>query len=139
MSNLKTKPEKTDPKDFIASVESNQKRRDAEKLLEIMTKITGEKPVMWGPSMIGFGSYHYKYESGREGDWFLTGFSPRKANLSIYIMAGFSRYDELMANLGKYKTGVSCLYVKKLDDIELDVLKELIKQSLIYMKKKYGN
>lgn len=139
MSNLKTKPEKTDPKDFIASVESNQKRRDAEKLLEIMTKITSEKPVMWGPSMIGFGSYHYKYESGREGDWFLTGFSPRKANLSIYIMAGFSRYDELMAKLGKYKTGVSCLYVKKLDDIELDVLKELIKQSLIYMKKKYGN
>ncbi|HKK38933.1 MAG TPA: DUF1801 domain-containing protein [Cryomorphaceae bacterium] len=137
MSTLKTKPEKTDPKDFIAAVESDQKRRDAEKLLETMTRLTGEKPVMWGPSMIGFGSYHYKYDSGREGDWFLTGFSPRKANLSIYIMAGFSQYDELMGKLGKHKTGSSCLYVKKLEDIDIAVLEELIVLSVKYMKEQY--
>lgn len=139
MSDLKTKPEKNNPNDFIAAVEPEQKRSDAEKLMEIMKRITGEKPVMWGPSIIGFGSYHYKYDSGREGDWFLTGFSPRKANLSIYIMAGFSQYEELMTKLGKHKTGASCLYLKKLDDIDLDVLEDLIKQSLIYMKEKYGN
>jgi hypothetical protein len=136
---MKTKPEKTDPEAFISSVESDKRRADAEKLLEMMKRITGEEPVMWGPSIIGFGSYHYKYESGREGDWFLTGFSPRKANLSVYIMAGFNQYDELMAKLGKHKTGASCLYINKLDDIDLDVLEELIRESLIYMKKKYGN
>jgi hypothetical protein len=136
---MKTKPEKTDPEAFISSVESDKRRADAEKLLEMMKRITGEEPVMWGPSIIGFGSYHYKYESGREGDWFLTGFSPRKANLSVYIMAGFDKYENLMSKLGKHKTGTSCLYINKLDDIDLDVLEELIRESLIYMKKKYGN
>jgi hypothetical protein len=91
---------------------------------------------MWGSSIIGFGSYHYKYESGREGDWFLTGFSPRKQNLTLYIMAGFAQYDELMKKLGKYKTGKSCLYVKSLADIDLATLKTLIQQSVKHTTQK---
>jgi len=90
---------------------------------------------MWGPSIIGFGSYHYCYDSGREGDWFLTGFSPRKQNLSVYIMSGFAKYDSLMKKLGKHKTGKSCLYINKLEDIDLDVLKELIKRSAEHVAK----
>ena len=90
---------------------------------------------MWGPSIIGFGSYHYLYESGREGDWFLTGFSPRKQNLTIYIMAGFDRYDELLAKIGKYKPGKSCLYIKRLDDIDKNVLGDLIRFSVEYLKR----
>jgi hypothetical protein len=97
----------------------------------------GEAPVMWGPSIVGFGSYHYKYESGREGDFFIAGFSPRKAALTIYIMAGFSRYDELMSKLGKYKTGKSCLYVKRLSDIDIDVLKSLVLASVAWVQEKY--
>jgi len=139
MSDLKTKPEKTDPRAFIAEVEPESKRKDAETIISMMERLSGEKPVMWGPSMIGFGSYHYKYDSGREGDWFLTGFSPRKSNFSLYIMAGFDKYEKLMSKLGKYKTGKSCLYVKKLDDIDLDVLEELITGSLVYMKEKYDS
>jgi len=91
---------------------------------------------MWGPSIVGFGEYHYKYESGREGDWFVTGFSPRKQALTVYIMAGFTRYEELMAKLGKYKTGQSCLNIKKLEDVDRKALAELIKQSVAHMKKK---
>jgi hypothetical protein len=100
-----------------------------------MKKITMEEPKMWGPSIVGFGNYHYKYESGREGDWFLTGFSPRKASLTLYIMAGFKEYDELLEKLGKHKTGSSCLYVNKLEDVDLKVLTQLIKQSVQKMKK----
>jgi len=139
MSDLKTKPEKTDPREFIAKVKPESKRKDAETVMTMMERLSGEQPVMWGPSMIGFGSYHYKYDSGREGDWFLTGFSPRKSNFSLYIMAGFDKYEKLMSKLGKYKTGKSCLYVKKLDDIDLDVLEELITGSLVYMKEKYDS
>ena len=92
---------------------------------------------MWGPSIIGFGTYHYKYASGREGDWMLTGFSPRKTKHSLYIMAGFKRFDDLMQKLGKYKTGKSCLYVNKLEDIDEEVLRQLIRESMEYMKEKY--
>ena len=88
---------------------------------------------MWGPTIVGFGSYHYKYESGREGDWFKTGFSPRKTSLTLYIMPGFNRYDELMQKLGKHKTGQSCLYINKLEDVDMDVLRELVKLSYDYM------
>jgi len=123
--------------EFLDAVEDPQKRADSYAVLEIMREITGEEPVMWGTSMVGFGSYHYKYESGREGDAFLTGFSPRKANLTLYIMAGFSNYDSIMAKLGKYKTGKSCLYVKRLADIDLPSLKQLIKQSVDFMNAKY--
>ena len=105
--------------------------------MEMMKEMTGETPKMWGKSIVGFGSYHYKYDSGREGDWFLTGFSPRKQNLSLYIMAGFGQYDDLLANLGKHKTGKSCLYIKKLEDINRDILKEMITGSVKMMVDKY--
>jgi hypothetical protein len=104
-----------------------------------MKKITKAEPKMWGSSIVGFGSYHYKYASGREGDWPITGFSPRKQNLTLYIMPGFARYGELMKKLGKHKTGKACLYINSLDDIHLPTLKELVKQSVQYMAKKYGS
>jgi hypothetical protein len=99
-----------------------------------MTKVTGEEPKRWGPSIVGFGSTHLKYESGRELDWMLVGFSPRKANLTLYVMSGFSRYDELMARLGKYKTGKSCLYIKKLSDVDMNILEDLVASSIAHIK-----
>lgn len=137
MAELKTKLNDGSVEDFLNSVEDEQKKKDSIEVLNIMTQITGDDAKMWGSSIIGFGNYHYKYDSGREGDWFITGFSPRKQALTLYIMAGFSRYDELLQKLGKYKTGKSCLYVKKLEDIDLNVLKELISSSVKYMKEKY--
>lgn len=138
MSDLKTQPTDQDVESFLNSIEDEQKRTDCFELLELMTEITGEPPKMWGKNMVGFGNYHYKYDSGREGDWFLTGFSPRKKNLTIYIMAGFEKYDEIMSRLGKYKTGSSCLYVKKLADIDKEQLKVLVKKSGEVMKKRYS-
>ncbi|KAA3653201.1 MAG: DUF1801 domain-containing protein [Bacteroidetes bacterium] len=123
--------------DFIETVEHEQKKKDAYVLLELMTSITNEKGVLWGTNLIGFGNYHYKYESGREGDFFKVGFSPRKTAISIYIIPGFERYDELMQQLGKFKTGASCLYVNKLSDIDLTILKQLIEQSFAYMTAKH--
>jgi hypothetical protein len=102
-----------------------------------MMKVTKEEPKMWGPSIVGFGKYHYKYESGHEGDMCIAGFSPRKQALTIYIVPRFLKYDPLMKKLGKYKTGVSCLYIKRLDDIDTKVLKELITESFKWMKIKY--
>lgn len=130
----KTKPTKKDVTDFLGQVEPEQKRKDCLAILEMMRQATQAEPKMWGDSIIGFGEYHYKYASGREGDWFLTGFSPRKQNISLYIMAGFKRYEELMSKLGKYKTGKSCLYINKLADIDEAVLKELIQLSANYVK-----
>jgi hypothetical protein len=138
MSTLKTQPSENDVHAFLSTVEDEKKRKDSLFLLDFIAQHTGEKPVMWGKSIIGYGSYHYKYASGREGDWMLTGFSPRKTSLTIYIMSGFDKYDELMGQLGKYKTGKSCLYVKKLEDIDLDILAELIKKSTSYLKNKYS-
>lgn len=123
---------------FLQGVEDEQKRQDSFELLALMEEITGVAPQMWGGSIIGFGSYHYVYESGREGDWFLTGFSPRKQNLSLYIMSGFDRYEALMERLGKHKTGKSCLYVKQLTDLDRGVLRELITDSVRYLREKYG-
>jgi hypothetical protein len=134
---LKTKKNDGDVQAFLDSVEDPRKREDSQALLELMGRITGEEPSLWGPTIIGFGSYHYKYESGREGDWFLTGFSPRKQNLTLYIMSGFSRYDELMARLGKHKTGKSCLYLKRLEDVDPGVLEELVRQSVEHLRKAY--
>lgn len=119
---------------FLSTVKNPQKRADCQTVLEMMKQITKEEPVMWGSSLVGFGTYHYKYKSGREGDFFLTGFSPRAQNLTIYIMPGFERFPELMKSLGKYMTGKSCLYVKRLEDIDLAVLKKLIKESIAFMK-----
>lgn len=136
MAELKTKPIKKDVNQYIQSVENAQVRQDCETLRELMGKITNSNGVMWGESIIGFGKYHYKYESGREGDWFLTGFSPRKQNLTLYIMSGFSKFNDLMAGLGKYKTGKACLYVKSLDDIDIKVLESLLRGSLNHLKKR---
>ncbi len=138
MATNKTQPNDNDVNAFIASVDDDKKKADCFKLIEIMEGITHEPPKMWGSSIVGFGNYHYKYESGREGNFFIVGFSPRKQNLTMYIMPGFERYEELMARLGKYKTGKSCLYVKKLDDIDQDILKEIIADSVSYMNKKYN-
>lgn len=129
MAENKTQPTEQSVAQFLHTVENKQKRDDCFQLVELMEEVVGEPATMWGSSIVGFGSYHYKYASGREGDFMLTGFAPRKTALTLYIMAGFERYDELMTKLGKYKTGKSCLYVKKLDDIDMDVLRELVKQS----------
>jgi hypothetical protein len=137
MSEPKTKKNTASVSSFLSSVENDKRRADSLAVLDLMTEATGEEPTMWGDSIVGFGSYHYKYASGREGDWFLTGFSPRKQNLTLYIMPGFDRYDEMLSRLGKFKTGKSCLYVNKLEDVDLSVLKELVKQSAEHMAESY--
>ena len=136
-ANNKTKPEKTSVREYIASVENQGRREDAQVILKMMRDITGMKPVMWGATLVGFGKYHYRYESGREGDAFLVGFAPRKANMVVYIMPGFSDYGGLLKRLGKYKTGSSCLYLGRLSNIDLEVLAELITASFEHMQKKY--
>src|SRR5690554_2410098 len=129
MAELKTKKNDSDIIEFLNKIDNEEKKTDCFKLLELFEQLTNETPKMWGTSIVGFGSYHYKSDSGREGEWFLTGFSPRKQNLTIYIIAGFGEYDDIMQNLGKYKTGSSCLYVKKLADIDLEKLKTLVEKS----------
>ncbi|MGI9384131.1 MAG: DUF1801 domain-containing protein [Methyloligellaceae bacterium] len=138
MAELKTRATDASVEAFLDGIDHDRKRRDACVINDMMRRITGYEPKMWGPSIVGFGSYHYKYESGREGDYLLTGFSPRKSALTIYIMPGFSQYHDLMGKLGKHKTGKSCLYVNKLDDIDLATLEELIQLSVDFMKQKYG-
>jgi hypothetical protein len=136
MSDSKTTPSGGDVHGFLASVEQPQRRVDSQRLLETMVEIVNEPPRMWGATIVGFGKYHYKYASGREGDSPLVGFSPRKDALTLYIMAGFDRYESLLAKLGKFKTGKGCLYLKKLADVDEAVLKELIKESAEYMRNK---
>lgn len=136
MTELKTKLNNASIEKFLNSVSDEKKRKDCFTILELMKKITKSEPKMWGSSIVGFGTYHYKSESGREGDWFLTGFSPRKQNLTLYIMYGFSKHDELMKKLGKHKTGKSCLYINSLEDINLNLLKDLIAQSVQRMSKR---
>ena len=137
MSTLKTQPTKASVTKFINAIEDETRRRDCKTLLKLMKDLTGHKPVMWGDSLIGFGTYHYKYASGREGDWPRTGFSPRKQNLTVYIMPGFSKYGSLLEKLGKHKTSVSCLYIKRLDDVHMPTLKKLIERSIRDMKRMY--
>jgi len=134
----KTQATDASVQEFIAAIESPEMRADCERLVEMMSDATGEKPRLWGPSIVGFGEYHYKYESGREGDFLRVGFAPRKRNLSIYIMPGFDEFQSLMDRLGKHSTGASCLYVKRLADIDEKVLDELIRASLDEMRKRYG-
>jgi hypothetical protein len=133
MAELKTKPNEESVIDFLQSVPDERKREDSFAILELMKEVTGQEPKMWGDSIIGFGNYHYKYASGREGDWFVTGFSPRKQNLTLYIMSGFDEYEALLKKLGKYKTGKSCLYVNRLADVDMAVMKELIRKSVAHM------
>jgi hypothetical protein len=135
MADLKTKQTNRSVKAFLDGVADEKKRQDCYTILSIMKQVTQAEPKMWGSSIVGFGSYHYKYASGREGDWMLTGFSPRKQNLTLYIMPGFEQYEALMDKLGKYKTGKSCLYVKRLEDVDLRVLKELVKRSVAHMRR----
>lgn len=122
---------------FLGAVDDDARREECRTVAALMARVTGAAPAMWGPSMVGFGSYHYRYDSGREGDWFLTGFSPRKRDLTLYVMAGFDRYASLMDKLGKFRTGKSCLYVKRLDDIDLGVLEELVSASVAHMRSRY--
>lgn len=130
MAELKTKLNDASVEGFLDKVADEKKREDSYKILELMKKITKAEPRMWGDSIIGFGKHRYKYKSGRELDWFLTGFSPRKQSLTFYIMTGFNEYNELLKKLGKYKTSKACLYIKKLEDVNLKVLKEIITRSI---------
>ncbi|GAP43706.1 hypothetical protein TBC1_111863 [Lentimicrobium saccharophilum] len=140
MAEIKTRPVDTDVHEFIRTfANTEQKIADSFTLLKLMEEITGYQPVMWGPSIIGFGSYHYKSERSRqEGDWPLAGFSPRKAAISLYVYAGAPGQDEMLKELGKYKMGKACIYVKKLADIRQDVLIRLIQSSVDYLRKKYS-
>jgi hypothetical protein len=131
---LKTKVNDASVEDFLNAVPDKAAREDCFEILKLMEQATKEPPKMWGSSIIGFGSYHYKSASGREGDWMLTGFSPRKQNLTLYLMGSFDYHTDLLQKLGKYKTGVGCLYIKKLDDVDKTVLKELIAESVKTMK-----
>ncbi|HYX48932.1 MAG TPA: DUF1801 domain-containing protein [Ktedonobacteraceae bacterium] len=136
MAENKTTPNDQDVEQFLNSVADERKRKDSFTILELMKQVTGLQPTMWGSSIVGFGSYHYKYESGREGDMPLVGFSPRKQNLTLYNMGSFEQYDDLLKKLGKYTTGKGCLYIKRLDDVDLPTLKSLIEESFQHAKRK---
>lgn len=133
----KTKETTSDVFKFIAAVPDQQKQKDALALVELMQEQSGFKPKMWGPAIIGFGSYHYVYESGHEGDSLLVGFSPRKAEMVLYLAAEFDQREELLKQFGKHKTGKACIYFKRLEDVNISILKKMIKNSLKYMKEKY--
>ena len=137
MAELKTKISDLSVEKFLQTVPDPDKRQDCFKILELMQEVTQEEPKMWGTSIVGFGAYHYKYKTGREGDWFLIGFSPRKKSLTLYIMAGFTQYDILLKDLGTYKTGKSCLYINKFSDVNTEILKELATASVHYMQELY--
>ncbi len=126
MAELKTKPNDADVEMFLAAVPDPQKRSDSLVLLELFRTVTGDPGKMWGAAIVGFGDYHYAYASGREGDWFVTGFSPRKQNLTLYCMGSYEQHSELLARLGKHKLGKGCLYINRLKDVDLDVLRELL-------------
>ena len=135
MAELKTKVNDAPVEKFISSVKDEETRKDCFILLELMKKETKEEPKMWGDSIVGFGTFHYKGKSGREGDWFVTGFSPRKQNMTVYFCLGFHHLDSLMKGLGKFKTSAgSCLYFKKLSDIDIKVLKQMLKENKANLK-----
>lgn len=137
MAELKTKKNNASVTAFIKQVADDQRRKDAKALLTIFKEITGKRPKMWGDSIVGYDEYHYEYASGRTGDWPMAGFSPRKSSLTIYIMPGVKKYPDLLKKLGPHKTGSSCLYLKKLEDIDMKVLKQIIKKGYTDMKKMY--
>lgn len=135
MAEPKTKPTSASVAAFIAGITEAGQRRDAKALVKLMRAVTRKQPKMWGSSIVGFGSYHYVYASGREGDWPVVGFSPRKGNTTVYIMNGFSRYGELLRKLGKHKTSVSCLYLRSLEDVDMKVLKAIVADSVRVMSR----
>jgi len=130
MADLKTVPTKVSVDKFLTGITDENKRADCYQILEMMKKATKAEARMWGTSIVGFGKYHYAYESGREGDWFIAGFSPRKQNLTLYMTGGFNQFDDLMKQLGKYSAGKGCLYINKLEDVDIKVLKKLINKSV---------
>ena len=134
MAELKTKPTKAGVDSFLKTVDDDR-RADCKTLVRLMSDATGAKPQMWGSSIVGFGSHRYQYPSGRAGDWFMVGFSPRKRDLTVYIMPGVKRYPRLLAKLGPHSTGVGCLYIKKLADVDVEVLKELLATSVKDLQK----
>ena len=135
MAELKTQPTNMSVKDFIDGIADERRRRDCRTVMKIMKRVTKAAPKMWGSSIVGYGSYHYKYASGREGEWFTAGFSPRAQSLTLYIMSGFREYASLLKKLGKHTTGKSCLYIKRLDDIDLEVLEELVERSVRHVER----
>ena len=135
MAELKTKLTKASVTAFLNRIEDEEKRKDSFSILKLMQQVTKKEPKMWGTSIVGFGDIHYKYASGREGDWFVMGFSPRKQNLTLYVMGSFKPHTDLLKKLGKYKTGVGCLYINKLHDVDAKVLKELMQQAYRAAKK----
>jgi hypothetical protein len=137
MADNKTRPTRASITAFMSAIEDPAMRADARKVAAMMRRATGKRATLWGPSIVGYGSYHYRYDSGREGDFLITGFSPRKQALTVYIMPGFSHFKDLMARLGKYKTGKSCLYIRRLADIDVAVLERLILESVKYMRANY--
>ncbi len=138
MAENKTKATDASVKDYLSAIQDEARRKDCEVLAKLMAKVTKERPRMWGTSIVGYGTYHYKYESGHEGDSCLTGFSSRKGDISIYLAAEFPGHDDLMAKLGKHKSGKACLYVRKLGDIDLKVLEQLIAGSHRDRKRRYA-
>ena len=139
MAELKTQKNKASISKFLNSIDNEKRREDSKQLFKIFKEAINETPAMWGDSIVGFGEYHYKSQrSTQEGDWPLTGFSPRKAYLAIYIMPGFKKYESLLKKLGKYKNSVSCLYINKLEDIDTEILKKIIIDSVKVMKKEYN-
>jgi hypothetical protein len=136
MAGNKTIPNDQDVEEFLNSIADERKRKDSFTILELMKQVTGMEPRMWGSSIVGFGSYHYKYESGREGDTIIAGFSPRKQNLTIYNMGSFEQDDDLFKKLGKHTSGKGCLYIKRLDDVDLPTLKSLVEESVKHVKQK---
>jgi len=134
MAENKTRPSGASVRTCLDAIDDDRRRADARRLAAIMKKATGMTPVMWGSSIVGYGSYHYRYDSGREGDFLLTGFSARKQALTVYIMQGFERFADLLAKLGKHKTGKSCLYIRRLSDVDESVLEDLVRQSVDVMR-----
>ena len=137
-NSLKTRPTSVEPLAFIAALGDSRREAECKALLDMMREVSGEVPTMWGSSIIGFGSYHYKYASGREGDWPRTGFSPRKASMTIYCMPGFKNQADLLERLGPHKTSVSCLYIRRLDQVDFSVLRSIVARSLQQMERIYG-
>jgi len=135
MAEMKTQPTDESVSDYLARVSDDNRRSDCLKVLELMKDVSGAPPKMWGRTIVGFGSYRYKYPSGREGEWFITGFAPRKQNLSIHVLPGLESFGDLLPRLGKYKAGKSCLYVKRLADIDLGVLRELLARAVQRLSK----
>ena len=138
MAELKTAPTGASVKAFVDAIDEDGRRTDARRLVKLMREATGAPPRMWGPSIVGFGEYHYRYASGREGNWFLAGFSPRKRELSIYVMSGFEGHEALLGRLGRHRAGKSCLYVKRLADLDMEVLGTLVRRSVDHLRRTYG-